>query len=238
VGVPTILALSVAQDSHATHWTYDHPEQWGKLDPAYSTCSEGRAQSPIDVKDAARAELPGLSIDYKSATLNIIDNGHTIQVNYAPGSSLSVGTKTYALQQFHFHHPSEEKINGKNFPLVAHLVHADDEGHLAVIAVLFEIGSANGLIDTLWRNIPVKKEEVQELPSVAVQAGELLPRDLGYFTFKGSLTTPPCSEGVEWYVLQRQASISPEQLAIFSRLYPLNARPIQPTNGREILQSK
>ena len=180
------FAFCAADEHHPPHWTYEHPEQWGKLDPAYSSCSSGRTQSPIDVKNAKPSDLAALKIDYQDVPLNIIDNGHTIQVNYAPGSSLSVGDKTYALKQFHFHHPAEEHINGRSFPLVAHFVHADAEGHLAVIAVLFETGTTNPLIDTLWQNLPSEKEAAKDVPSVTVRARELLPAGRGYFTFAGS----------------------------------------------------
>jgi carbonic anhydrase len=241
LGLLITPTFSIAQEGHPPHWTYSGPEDpkhWGKLDPGYSSCSLGRRQSPIDVKHAKPADLAVLKIDYQAVPLNIIDNGHTIQVNYAPGSTLTVGDKTYTLKQFHFHHPGEEHINGKSFPLVAHLVHADADGHLAVIAVLFELGTANPLIDTLWNNIPVEKEKAQDVSSVSVRVQDLLPSERGYFTFAGSLTTPPCSEGVTWYVLKSHTSISPEQVAAFAKNYSMNARPIQPTNGREILQSK
>jgi carbonic anhydrase len=238
LALPITLFFCVGQEGHPPHWTYEDPEQWGTLDRAFSSCSSGRTQSPIDVRDARPADLPALKIEYQDVPLNIIDNGHTIQVNYAPGSVLSVGEKTYTLKQFHFHHPSEEHINGRGFPLVAHLVHADRQGRLAVIAVLFETGPANALIDTLWKSIPAEKDKAQDVPSVSVQVGDLLPRERGYFTFKGSLTTPPCTEGVIWYVLRSHATISQEQVDAFAKIYPGNARPIQPTNGREILQSK
>jgi len=236
--LPITLAFRAAQEGHPPHWNYEHPEQWGKLDPAYSSCSLGRTQSPIDVKNAKPADLPALKIDYRAVPLNIIDNGHTIQVNYAPGSLLSVGGRTYSLKQFHFHHPAEEQISGRGFPLVAHLVHADTDGNLAVVAVLFETGAENALINTLWRNIPAEKEKAQDVPSVSVQAGDLLPGERGYFTFAGSLTTPPCTEGVTWLVLRSHPTISQEQVDAFAKIYAGNARPIQPTNGREILQSK
>jgi len=238
LGSLVTLAVRAAQEHHPPHWTYEHPEQWGQLDPAYSSCSSGRTQSPIDVKNAKPGDLSPLKIDYRDVPLNIIDNGHTIQINYAPGSVLSVGEKTYALKQFHFHHPAEEHVNGRSFPLVAHLVHADAEGHLAVVAVLFEAGTTNPLIDTLWQNIPSEKEEAKDVPSVSVRAGDLLPADRAYFTFAGSLTTPPCTEGVTWYVLQNHATLSQEQIAAFAKIYPSNARPIQPSNHREIRQSK
>jgi carbonic anhydrase len=142
------------------------------------------------------------------------------------------------LNQFHFHTPSEEHVNGKAFPLVAHLVHSDANGHLAVVAILFTMGAANPLIGTLWQNIPAEKGKVESVPAVSINAEGLLPADRGYVTYPGSLTTPPCSEGVTWYVLQSHPTISTAQLAAFRKIYPMNARPIQPTNNRKILQSR
>jgi len=234
-------AFSAAQEAHPPHWDYSGPEDpshWGKLDPSYAACSLGQTQSPINITHAKPAVLPTLKLDYQAIPLNIIDNGHTIQVNYTPGSTLTVGDKIYTLKQFHFHHPSEEHVNSKGVPLVAHLVHADANGHLAVVAVLFEQGNANPLIDTLWKNIPSQKEKAQDISSVSIQVQDLLPSERGYFTYTGSLTTPPCSQGVTWYVLKSYATVSPQQAAAFAKIYPMNARPIQPSNGREILQSK
>ena len=184
------------------------------------------------------AAVPELKFDYKSVPLNIIDNGHTIQVNYVPGSTVSVGDKTYTLKQFHFHHPSEEHVNGNAYDLVAHLVHADAAGQLLVVAILFKRGQANPTIDQIWKNIPSEKEKAIDVPGSILNVRNLLPSSLGYYTFAGSLTTPPCSEGVTWYVLKTPVSLSPDQLASFARLYPDNARPIQPANGREIVESK
>jgi len=235
-----LLVLSAAQEAHAPHWAYEGkegPKEWGTLDSSYAACSVGKTQSPIDIKGAKKTDLPALNFSYHAVPLRIINNGHTIQVNYAPGSTLSVGEKLYTLQQFHFHHPSEEHVNGKEFPLVAHLVHADADGHLVVIAVLFELGNANSLIETLWENIPAVKEKPHD-SSISIQAQDLIPSERSYFTYAGSLTTPPCSEGVSWYVLNSHTTISPQQLTAFAKIYPMNARPIQPTNGREILLSK
>lgn len=235
---PTIL---LAQEAKPPHWAYagpEDPKHWGELDPAFATCSNGHHQSPIDIKDAKTADLPALKFDYSAVLLSIIDNGHTVMINYAPGSTLTAGDKVYKLKQFHFHHPSEEHINGKKFDMVAHLVHTDAEGHLAVVAVLFKNGAANPLLETLWENIPAEKEKTVALSSVSVNAKELLPADLGYYTFSGSLTTPPCTEGVTWYVLKTTSTLSPRQLARFARLYPADNRPIQPTYEREILETK
>lgn len=241
LSVVYLLVLRAAQEAHPPHWTYEGkngPKEWGSLDSSYATCAVGKTQSPIDIKGAKKADLPALNFSYRTVPLSIIDNGHTIQVNYGPGSTLTVGERLYTLKQFHFHHPSEEHVNGKDFPLVAHLVHADADGHLAVVAVLFEIGNANSLVDTLWKNIPSEKEKPHDIPSISIQAQDLLPNERSYFTYAGSLTTPPCSERVSWYVLNSYATISPQQVAAFAKIYPMNARPIQPTNGREIVLSK
>ena len=236
-----LLPSSVFAQGAKAHWTYtgaDGPADWGKLDPAFSSCSAGHRQSPIDMKGAKKADLPALRFSYNAVPLNIIDNGHTIQINYAPGSTLTVGDKTYTLKQFHFHHPSEEHINGHGYDMVAHLVHADEQGHLAVVAVLLKKGSSNALIETLWKNLPSDKEKALEIPGVTVNVKDLLPAHHAYYTFAGSLTTPPCSEVFTWYVLKEPTALSNEQIADFAKIYPLNARPIQPTNGRELLESK
>lgn len=233
--------LTFAQQAHPPHWSYtgsDGPADWGKLDSSYSTCSLGHTQSPIDIKGAKKEDLPPLKFDYKAVPLNIIDNGHTIQVNYAPGSILAVGDKTYELKQFHFHHPSEEHIAGHGFDMVAHLVHADAQGNLAVVAVLLKKGASNSFLETVWKDIPAQKEKAVDVPGVTVNVSDLLPPDHGYYTFMGSLTTPPCSEGVTWYVLKEHVALSSEEIAAFTKIYPMNARPIQPLNGRELRETK
>jgi carbonic anhydrase len=234
-----VPAFAIAQETHP-HWTYkgkEGPKSWGSLDPSYANCSMGHTQSPINITGAKESDLPALKFDYNAVPLNIIDNGHTIQVNYAPGSSLTVGDKTYTLKQFHFHHPSEEHVNGHGYDMVAHLVHSDAEGHLAVVAVLLHQGSASSFIDTVWGNIPKEKEKAVDVSSVSLNVKDLLPANHGYYTFSGSLTTPPCSEGVTWFVLKTPVTLSASQLAEFAKLYPRDARPIQPVNGREILQT-
>jgi carbonic anhydrase len=231
----------VAQDAKPPHWSYEgatDPSHWGSLGSAYAVCSTGHLQSPIDIKGAKKTDLPALKMNYNSVPLNIIDNGHSVQINYPGGSTLTVGDKSYTLKQFHFHHPAEEEIDGKKYDLVAHLVHADSDGHLAVVAVLFKKGAANSLLDTLWKNVPSEKEKATDASSVSVSAKDLLPANLGYYTFQGSLTSPPCSEGVTWYVLKSHETLSGDQLAAFAKLYPHNARPIQPASGREILETK
>ena len=237
-GASMMIAVLVHADEEH-HWSYQGatgPTHWAAMEHEYATCGIGKTQSPIDIQDSAakKSDLPPISFDYKLSPLKIIDNGHTIQVNYAPGSSITVQGKQYELVQFHFHRPSEEKINGRGYDMVAHLVHKDQDGNLAVVAVLLKIGGANKLIQTLWDALPRKKDE-EEVKSVAVNVADLLPANKSaYYTFTGSLTTPPCSEGVTWFVLKSPMTISEQQVLRFARLYSMNARPTQPLNGREI----
>jgi carbonic anhydrase len=240
-----MLASSVpalAQEHQAEHtWNYSGaqgPDHWGDLNPEFATCKTGHNQSPIDIRDTRKADLPPIQFDYKSSALHIIDNGHTIMINYSPGSSISVGAKTYQLKQFHFHRPSEEKIHGQGYDMVVHLVHADQEGNLAVVAVLLQQGEANALIEKLWNDLPKEAEKEEFLESVKINVADLLPADRSYYTFPGSLTTPPCSEGVTWFVLKHPVTASAAEIAQFERLYPNNARPTQTQYDRVVLESK
>ena len=240
---PFALALGalVAQEHSGPHWSYggkDGPRHWGELDKSFTACMAGHRQSPIDIRGAKTADLPAIQFAYHPAPLHIVNNGHTIQVNYAPGSFITVGDKRYQLTQFHFHHPSEERINGKGFEMVAHLVHASPDGALAVVAVLLDPGASNPLIESLWSHLPKHEGPEQKLDDVRIDASALLPADRGYYTFTGSLTTPPCTEGVTWFVLKTPARIAKSQADAFGRIYPRDARPVQPIYGREVLVSK
>jgi carbonic anhydrase len=221
---------------HGDHWSYQGesgPENWGLMKAEYSLCSSGKRQSPIDIRDGIAVQLDPVQFDYKPSNFRVIDNGHTVQVNVAPGNSIEVTGKRFELVQFHFHRPSEERINGRQFDMVAHLVHKDLEGKLAVVAVLLDRGSAHPIVQTVWNNLPLEKGE-EQAAKATLDLNALLPADRGYFTYMGSLTTPPCSEGVLWMVMKNPVSISSEQIGIFSRLYPMNARPVQSASGRLI----
>jgi carbonic anhydrase len=192
IAVP--LGYVVAAQADEKHWTYSGhggPAEWGALSPEFAACKLGRNQSPIDIRGAKAADLPAIKFDYKPSPLKVIDNGHTIQVNYAPGSSIEVGGMRYELVQFHFHKPSEERIGGKSHAMVAHFVHKSPEGKLAVVAVLLDKGGANGLIESIWKNLPTAKEKEALVANVTIDAANLLPENKGYYTFQGSLTTPP-----------------------------------------------
>ncbi|HEV8617408.1 MAG TPA: carbonic anhydrase [Methylomirabilota bacterium] len=215
------------------------PDKWGELSPQYAACKTGKNQTPIDIKGAVVADdLAPITFDYKPSPLRIIDNGHTIQVNYAPGSSIAVAGRRYELVQFHFHKPAEERVNGKAYDMDAHLVHRDKDRRLAVVGVLLAKGSENPVIRTLWSNLPKTKEKEQVVDAVTIDAGGLLPADRGYYTFAGSLTTPPCSEDVTWFVLKTPVPLSAAQIEQFGTLYKMNARNVQPLNGRVVKSTK
>jgi carbonic anhydrase len=229
--------LTAAQQASPPHWTYEGehgPAHWGALDTKFETCQVGKHQSPIDIRGAKAADLPAIQFAYQPSPLKVIDNGHTVQVTCAPGSFITVGGEKYELQQFHFHHPAEEKVNGKSYPMVAHLVHKNTEGRLAVVAVLLREGDANSVIGEIWKYLPAEEGKESAPDGVSVDATRLLPSNRGYYTFTGSLTTPPCSEGVTWFVLKTPAQISKGQVATFAKKYPHNARPVQPLNGRDV----
>ena len=241
---PPATAPAAHDHAHAApHWTYegaDGPEHWGDLDPAYRTCKLGHLQSPIDIpsSELKASHLDPIRFEYKPSPLKIVDNGHTVMATAAPGSFIRLGSAEYELQQVHFHRPSEETVDGKHSAMVAHLVHKNKEGALAVVAVLFEEGAPNAALDALFGHLPATPSKEESPAGVMLDAAKLLPTTTAYFTFQGSLTTPPCTEGVTWYVLRQPATASPDQLAAFAKRYPHNARPTQAHDGREIRESQ
>jgi len=232
-----------AEAAHAAHahWSYEGetgPAFWGKLNPAYSACDSGNRQSPIDIRGGVKVDLPAIKFDYQPSLFNIVDNGHTVQVNYGEGSYITVQGRRFDLVQFHFHKPSEERVNGRSYDMVAHLVHKSDEGQLAVVSVLFERGTDHPVIQTLWNNLPLEKNSEISPPDAAIDLNKMLPLERSYYTYMGSLTTPPCTEGVMWMVLKSPVQMSNDQMAVFSHLYNRNVRPIQKSSGRLIKESR
>jgi carbonic anhydrase len=241
VSLAILTATGQDQKTYGHGWAYsgaEGPEHWGYLKTEYGSCMRGHQQSPIDIRDAHDADLPPIHFDYKPTALKVIDNGHTIQVNYDRNSSITVGNRRYELIQFHFHHPSEEEIEGRTYDMVVHLVHRDQDGKLAVVAVLLTKGRANAMLQELWQHLPEEKEKETLIHGVEINAADLLPADRGYYSFPGSLTTPPCTEGVSWFVLKTPTEVSSAEIMQFGALYPHNARPVQPLNRRTILQTK
>ena len=221
------------------HWSYEGengPQAWGKLKPDFNVCAIGKRQSPINIEESATLRGPAepIQFDYSASSASVVNNGHTIQVDPVGNNAITVRGSSYQLLQFHFHHPSEERVNFRSFAMVAHLVHRNNEGQLAVVAVLLEPGAANPLINKVWTYMPLDSGDRVRMPPGMVEMAELLPKDQRYYQFIGSLTTPPCTEGVLWLVLKQPVTISREQLRLFGQLFPNNARPPQATNGRAI----
>jgi carbonic anhydrase len=230
-----------ASDSHSqqVHWGYKGagaPELWGTLSSEYGLCGTGRNQSPINLVDFIEAELPPLTFNYAGMAVQLVNNGHTIQADYHPGSTLVVDGRVFHLKQFHFHSPSENLIGGEAFPMEAHFVHADSNGNLAVVAVMFKTGATNKKLADLWAQMPDVAGGKEVLAS-AVKATDLLPEDRDYYRFNGSLTTPPCSQGVIWLVMKQPLTVSTGQVNQFSTVMGgPNNRPVQPLNARTVLQ--
>ena len=233
-------AASAAVPPAPSHvWHYDGeggPGHWGSMNPAWATCANGTRQSPIDIRDGIRVDLEPVQFDYKPTRFQVLDNGHTVQVNLSLGNTITVTGRSYELAQFHFHLPSEERINGKGFPMVLHLVHKDDAGRHAVVALLVEEGGPHEVVQQVWNNLPLEKREPL-LATAPLALDKLLPARREYYTYMGSMTTPPCSEGILWIVMKEPIRLSSQQIAIFARLYPMNARPIQEAAGRMIKES-
>ncbi len=224
--------------AEAVHWDYGNergPGQWAELDNAYQACGNGKNQSPVNLHSSLETELPALTFNYKPGAEKVFNNGHTVEADYMPGSQLSLNGNRYTLRQFHFHSPSENTLNGKHFPMEAHLVHSDAAGNLAVVAVMFNVGEANPVLSQIWQQ-PLTNGEVSEMET-AVSASGLLPAQQDYYRYNGSLTTPPCTEGVRWLVMKQPMTLSEPQLESFKgMLNGPNNRPVQPLNARQILQ--
>ncbi len=236
LAVAVVTAVSACSSKHGVHWGYEGnegPDKWSSLSADYHLCAAGKSQSPVDISNAMQGDLKPIEFNYKAASgATVVNNGHTIQVNYPAGSYAVISDKRYDLLQFHFHVPSEHTINGDAADMVAHLVHKAQDGQLAVVGVLFEQGAANETLAPVWQSMPASsgKATLNETLDVA----SLLPSDTSHFNYSGSLTTPPCSEGVNWNVLKQPVSVSNGQVAAFTRIFPKSVRPVQPLNGRAL----
>lgn len=233
-----LFAMSVAYAAGDVKWTYEGEngaDNWAKLTPEFAACN-GKNQSPINLEGFIESELTPIEFSYQAAGNEILNNGHTVQVNYADGSAIKVDGIDFTLKQFHFHAPSENHIRGKSYPLEVHFVHADKDGNLAVVAVMFEAGEENKELAKAWASMPTEAGAKTALTDV-ISAAALLPESRDYYRFNGSLTTPPCSEGVRWLVMKNSVQASKEQIEAFSKAVGhANNRPLQPVNARPVLQ--
>ena len=237
-----VAAVSVAAlaDEHA-HWSYTGatgPEHWGSVDQVFALCATGKHQSPIDIEKADVEALPALEFAYQPIPLTVTDTHHGFQVNAPAGSGgITIGGEHYDLVQFHFHHPSEEHVHGHGYSMVAHLVHKNAKGELAVVAVLIRQGRTNAFLKPVFDDFPAKGTPEASVAGATLDLSEFLPAQRGYYTFDGSLTTPPCSEHVRWFVLKSAVQASAHQVQQFAARYPHVARPVQPLNDRTVAQT-
>jgi carbonic anhydrase len=240
----------VAPSADTPHWSYEEatgPVKWSTLSPDWQICGDGRSQSPIDIEKTVKSDLPMLRADFKPAALKIIhhehvadaiNNGHSIQVNYTEGDTLTVGDQQFQLLQYHFHSPSEHTVGGKHYPMEMHMVHKAADGKLAVIGVLIEDGSANAAFDPIWSNLPKSKAVEYHLEHVKVDINNLLPAKRSSYRYDGSLTTPPCSESVKWIIMTTPIQLSPQQIDAFRAIMRGNNRPVQALNGRSVVTDR
>jgi carbonic anhydrase len=231
-------------------WGYEAsegPSKWGSLSPKWAVCSSGKMQSPIDIEKTARMDLPELRAEFKPAVLKIvhhehmadvINTGHSIQVNYTEGDTLKVGGEEFQLLQYHFHSPSEHTVGGKHFPIEMHMVHKSANEKLAVVGVFIEEGKHNSAFDPVWSNLPSSKSVQHHLEHVTVDVNQLLPTSKTTYRYDGSLTTPPCSEGVKWIVMTDPVQISAQQINAFRNVMKDNNRPVQPLNARKVVTDR
>ena len=238
VGVLTVTVATTSAAQWKTPWSYEGPRgpaHWSTLDSAYAACA-GSAQSPIDIRSAEKAELSALRFEYTNGPLEyLINNGKTIRVNYHDtANALVVSGVRYHLTQFHFHRPSEDLIDGRSFDMVLHLMHESRDGKLVGVAVQLNAGAPNAIVQKLWDHMPLVEGPEHEVPGVDIDPTGLLPTNLSYYTYEGSLTAPPCTERVTWYVLKAPTTVSPAQISAFAKLYPHNVRAPQPLNGRVV----
>lgn len=226
---------SDAEEQH--HFTYTGeygPEHWSELDPSFTACGIGKSQSPIDLTGATAKDITNIAFSYQPTKIHIINNGHSVQVNYDPGSYIEVDGQRYDLLQFHFHDPSEHEVDGMSFPMEMHLVHKNDEGQLAVIGVFLNKGAENAALKPVWENLPVEAGSKKDAES-QVNAIDLLPAVQTTYRYSGSLTTPPCTEDVSWFVMSNPVELSEGQIVAFAQIYHGNNRPVQPSNNRKIV---
>ncbi len=236
VGMGLCFSYANASETAHPHWAYEGengPDHWGKVSEEFKACSEGKQQSPIDISGTENLDLPDVEFSYKPSQLNILNNGHTVQVVYDKGSSIKVDGEDYQLVQFHFHTPSEHTIGGKSFGNELHLVHKNDKGELAVVGVLIEKGKENAAFNEIWANLPQKADEKKEVKAT-INADSLLPATRSFYRYSGSLTTPPCSESVKWIVLKTPIQMSEAQIHRIQAIMKHNNRPVQPINERKV----
>jgi carbonic anhydrase len=237
LGAMACPACAAAARASDVHWNFEEADHWGTLDPSFKACGAGREQSPIDLANAIPARLDRLAVSWQPGAFQVVNNGHTIQLNVPAGSTLGIGARRYDLKQFHFHTPSEHAFDGKRTAMEAHFVHAASDGRLAVVGVLMAAGKGHAGFAAVMKAAP-KSEGEGHLAS-PLDPALFLPRgdQQVLYRYEGSLTTPPCTEVVDWNLYGKTLEVAPSDIAAFKAIFPMNARPLQPVNRRFLLKS-
>jgi len=240
-GLGILASTAALAQQTGADWTYEGikgPLHWGKLDPAYKACGSGKEQSPIDIRGAHLDKaLQPIEFHYVSGTMTLLNTGHTVQIAPPAGSYIVVNGVRYDLVQFHFHHPGEEAVKGKLPDMSLHLMHKSADGKIVVVAVRLNEGNGNAVLAALWPHLP-KTTGATDKTTESMSPAGLLPMDRGYWTYMGSLSAPPCTEGVQWFVFEQEVELSRDQLHAFGALYKVNSRLLQATHGRKIEASE
>lgn len=237
---PKGASATMSKNHRGGHWGYKGaigPDRWGGLKPAYKTCADGKRQSPLNLQTLDAARLVPLRFHYKVSLIEMINTGHTVQANYGPGSHIMIGADRYELEQFHFHTPSEHQVAGRSFPMEIQFVHRHKSGKLAYIAVFVAPGTENLAAREIWTRLPATPHSKAVDTRAVMNARDLMPSGPAYFRYSGSLTTPPCSETVDWIVMEEPVRFSTRQIAQIRRIMGENARPVQARHGRYLLQA-
>ena len=233
---------AIAQNANSQslpQWGYQgttKPEKWGDLSKNYRTCKKGIQQSPINIDQPLAPKFRKPKLEYHNIPLKFLNTGNTIQINANSGNKLVIDNDTFELVQLHFHNPSEHQIKGKSFPMEAHFVHKNQEGKLLVLGVFIQSGQENRALQPVWKQIPTANNKEQKNAKVSLKLTDLIPENKQNYQYIGSLTTPPCTEGVQWVLLAEPIELSQQQISQFNQIFPVNARPIQALNQQLLLQ--
>ncbi|MCR4377248.1 MAG: carbonic anhydrase family protein [Rhodospirillales bacterium] len=235
----SVISGGVMASGSGPHWTYEGhegPANWGELSPEFAACGAGKMQSPVDLADANADGQVTVDFNYSPAELEILNNGHTVQFNVANGSTMTSEGKTYTLAQVHFHTPSEHPISGKPFAMEAHFVHKAEDGQLAVVGVFFNEGASNAALKDVFTNAGTATAHEAKVAGASVDLRGVIPASPTFYRYMGSLTTPPCSEGVNWFVVKEPVEASAAEIAAMTKAFGHNARPAQNANARKIMK--
>lgn len=231
-----LISPALAEEHSSQSWGYigsGAPHKWGELGAGFEVCKSGTEQSPVNIDRFMQEGVPALNMAYSAVPLVVANTGYTVQVNVAPGTGFRANDTNFNLLNFQFRTPSEHYVDGAPYPMEAQFFHKAADGAVSIVSVMFKVGAHNPLIEGIWQNVP-QVGSSKDVSGVEINPSDLMPEDKSFFIYQGSLTAPPCTEGVTWYVMQEPIELSAQQLKAFQAVFPINARPIQDLGERTI----